>query len=470
VSVALLTLLAPVTARAQVPGAASPARLTTPTEPEASSTVSSRWSSKIYGFVEIDVVRDSTQAFPDLGGWVSTAIPKSTTYAGSRGRTQASARNTRLGLLMEAPRYAGIGAIGTLEADFMGAQSADTSELGFTSALLRLRVASLLLKNRFVDVELGQGWVVFGFQPFFLPASPFLLPVPGEVFKRDVQLKLSRTFTSRPVDFQIAASANRPPQRDSELPDVHAGVRLTFNGWKGAHTPGSDGQRLVGGAVDGLTLAVSAAGRRFRVTDFEGTAAGTYPDPKSSSPKNGFGIVADALLPIIPASSLEDRGNALTAIGQFSLGSGYADLLGGLVSNLGGPASGAAPYPAVPNSPDRYAPNIAPGLVTYDNTGKLHTIDWQTFLVGMQYYLPPAGNVFVAASYAEARSKNVADWADPGQVPLIFDKTRYFDASLFWDIVPAVRVAGSYQYLQQRFANGDKAHNDRVELSGYYWF
>ena len=440
---------------------------------EASSPnqVVSKWTTKVYGFIEFDAVHDSTQAYNDLGGWTTTAIPQSYNYAGSHDRTQFSARNSRFGFLVGTPEYGGIRATGTLEADFMGNQANDATESSLiTNGALRLRVASILVQSDYVDVLLGQGWSLFGFQPFFLPASPFLLPVPGEVFKRDAQLRLSHTFKSKAVDFELGVSANRPPQRDSGVPDLQGGMRLTLNDWKGVHTPGTDGQRLVGSGLDGLTIAVSGTGRRFRATNFQATAAGTYADPRSSNSANGYGLAVDAMIPVIPAATVEDKGNALTLNGQFSTGTGYADLLGGLVSNMGGPATSATPYPAVPNSPDRYQPNVQPGLVTYDNAGGLHTINWQTFLVGVQYYLPPSGRVFVSANYAQAHSNNVAQWADPGQVASIYDKTQYVDGNLFWDVTPALRLAASYQYLKQSFANGSTAHNTRTELTGYLWF
>ena len=437
----------------------------------SANTVLSKWSTKVYGFIELDAVHDSTQAYNDLGGWNTTAIPQSYSFAGSHDRTQFTARNSRFGFLIGTPDWGGVRATGTLEGDFMGNQPSDASESSLISnGAFRLRVASILLQSEYVDVLLGQGWSLFGFQPFFLPASPFLLPVPGEVFKRDAQIRVSHTFKSKPVDFEVGVSANRPPQRDGGLPDIQGGLRLTLNDWKGIHTPGTDGQRLVGSGLDGLTLSVSGAGRRFRVTDFQSTATGTYPDPRGANEKNGYGVVADAMIPVIPASSVENKSNALTLTGQFSTGTGYADLLGGLVSNGGGPATSAAAYPAVPNSPDRYAPNIQSGLVTYDNTGGLHTINWQTFLVGAQYYLPPRGHVFVSANYAQAKSNNVAKWADPGQIASIYDKTQYLDGNLFWDVTPALRLAGSYQYLKQTFANGSSAHNTRTELTGYLWF
>ena len=436
------------------------------------SIVVGQWRSKIYGFVEIDVVHDSTQAFPDLGGWLSTAIPKSYNYAGSRDSATATARNSRFGIVINPPDVASITPTLTLEADFMGAQPAGVSETSFiTNPAFRLRVAAMQLESNVVDVLIGQGWELFGLQPFFAPATSFLLPVPGEAWKRDLQIQIRHTFETRPIDLQFGISANRPPQSASGMPDMQGAMRLFVNGWKGIHTPGTDGQRVVGTSLDSLAIGVSGSARRFRVSAFEPTAQGTTPDPRSSNAATGYAIAIDAHLPIVPASSVVNRSNALTLTGEMTTGTGYADLLGGLVSNGGGVAAPASSYPMIPGSPDLYVPNIQPGLVTYDNLGNLHTIDWTTFVVGVQYYLPVAsGKVFVSANYAETRSANVASWADPGQLPFIFTKTRYYDANLFWDISPSIRTVLSYQYYRQTFADGETAHNVRTEMSAYFWF
>jgi hypothetical protein len=431
-----------------------------------------QWSTRIYGFADVDFIHDSTQAFNDLGGMLTAAIPKNYDYTGSRDKMWATARNSRLGVLVRAPDFAGIRPTFTLEGDFMGNQPAGVSEQALvTNAAFRLRLAAIQLDNDTLNVLVGQAWDLFGFQPYFVPASDCLQPLPGAVSKRDIQLRLTHTFKTQPLDIQLGISGNRPPQAAAGVPEGQAGLRVFVNDWRGLHTPGLDGQRTVGTTADPLTLAVSGSFRHFRVADFEATTAGSLPDNQYSSYANGYAIAANALIPVIPRSSAIDRSNALTLTGEFTTGTGYADLLGGLVSNQGGPDAPVATYPMVVGSPDLYVPNIDNGLVTYDNNGNLHTIDWTTFVVGAQYYLPfLSGRIYVSVNYAEAHSDNVASWADPGQTPFIFDKTQYYDGNAFWDISPSIRTVLSYQHYQQTFADGEMAHNDRVEWSWFYWF
>ena len=431
-----------------------------------------QFRTRVYGFGEVDFLHDSTQSFGDLGGQQSTAMAKNYDYAGSRGKFVATARNSRLGVLVNAPEFAGFRPTFTLEGDFMGNGPSDSTEsAAVTMGPFRLRLAAIQLEHEAVTLLVGQAWDLFGFQPFFSPASDFLLPVPGGVQKRDVQMRVSRIFHTAPVDVEVGLSANRPPQSEAEVPEGQAGLRFTLNGWRGVHTPGTDGQRIVGSAVDGLSIAVSGSARRFRVSDFEPTPLGTSPDPRSSNSASGYAVAVNALVPILPAASPTNRANALTLTGEFTTGTGDADLLGGLVSNGGGPNAPNSAYPMIPGSPAPYVPNIDPGLVTYDNTGNLHTIEWTTFVVGAQYYLPFAsGRFFVTGNYAEAHSDNVAKWGDPGQIPFIFTKTRYGDGNVFWDLSTSVRAVVSVQYYEQTFADGESAHNVRTELSWFFWF
>ncbi len=40
---------------------------------------------------------------------------------------------------------------------------------------------------------------------------------------------------------EIAIAASRPPQRDSYVPDVQAGLKFNLNNWKGVATAGGTG-------------------------------------------------------------------------------------------------------------------------------------------------------------------------------------------------------------------------------------
>jgi hypothetical protein len=48
--------------------------------------------------------------------------------------------------------------------------------------------------------------------------------------------------------------------------------------------------------------------------------------------------------------------------------------------------------------------------------------------------------------------------------------SRYIDANLFWDVTPAVRVGGSFQYTTVEYIDGEKPHNMRTMGQAVYVF
>jgi hypothetical protein len=420
------------------------------------------WRATLYGFVQADAMNDSTRSYSDSIG--SSIVARDETYAGHVGRTQFSIRNTRLGFALESPVIGGVTASAIFEGDLFGNQPGsppDVSEASyFNSPTFRIRHAYLRLEDDYVDVWAGQTYYLFGWQNYFFPCTLEYLGLPNEAFGRTTQVRLAHTFRSSAVDVDLAVAALRPAQRDSEIPDGNAGLRLSLNHWKGISTPGN-----VGTTALPLSLGVSAAVRDFKVNSF------TPPPPQGSNSTVGWGVSVDALLPLIPAKDADDRGNKLTLTGTFVTGSGIADLV-----NAGGGAS----FPTLPNpaqiSPAPvYSPDVDNGLVTFDNAGVLHTIDWQTFMAGIQYYLPPTGRVILAANYTEGFSRNMAQLYPRGGAEInlptrVARLSRYADANVFFDVTPAVRIGGSFQYTATEYVDGETPRNLRWMASALYVF
>lgn len=420
-----------------------------------------RWSLTFYGFIEADYIADSTRSYGDAIG--STLVARSDTYEGQVGRTQFSMRNTRLGLKFESPEVGGVSPSAVLEGDFYGPNSsADSSEHAmYTSPTFRVRHAYLSLKTAYIDVLAGQTYDVFGWQNYFFPMSAEFLGLPNQVFSRNTQFRLSHTFgKGGPVSVDLALSAVRPAQRDSGIPDANAGLRFSVEGWKGITTPGSSGTIALP-----LSIGVSGVARRYRVDAF------APPPTQTSNSTTGWGVSVDALLPIIPASDANDRGNRLTLTGSFVTGTGIADL----ITAGGGARFPTLPNPAQANPPPEYEGNIDPGLVSFDTRGVLHTIDWQAFKVGLQYYLPPTGRLIFSANYTYAHSKNMADLFLRGgsEIELlghVADSSQYADVNLFWDATPAVRFGLSGQYTEVEYRDKNKPHNLRGMALALYAF
>ena len=441
------------------------------------------WKLTIYGFAEADFMLDSTRSFNDsLNNGVVAHIQ---TQAGEKARLQATIRNSRLGFKVETPELSGIRSSVVLEFDLFGNQpsinsgggSGSTTEAAyFNNAAFRVRHAYLKIEDDFVDVLAGQTYYLLGWQNYFFGASCGFLGLPNELFNRTVQLRLSHTFATNPINVEIAAGAFRPAQRDSVLPDGQGGLRIAVNHWKGITTPGSGGT----GAL-AASIGVSGLVRSLKVDPHA-------PLPAPQIPLIGWALAVDALIPIIPAKDSTDRGNALTLTGEFVTGTGDADQYTGMTAGATMPnvyplpdltpesASGAAtPQPATGAAPlvgAPYTPNVDPGLVAFDGNDYLHTINWRTFIVGIQYYLPPRGRVFISGNYSQGKSNNIANYYHPGartqpwvNSMAVFQSSRYVDGNIFFDITRVIRTGLSYQRVDQNLADGTSAHNNRFELT-----
>jgi hypothetical protein len=431
-----------------------------------------RFSITFYGFVEADYIYDTTRSYNDSIG--NDIVARDDTYAGTVGRTQFSMRNTRLGFAFQAPVISGLHPSALVEGDFFGHQTSPpggSENTYFDSPLFRIRHAYLKLDGGPVDLLFGQTYDVFGWQNYFFPASVEFLGLPNMVFSRNTQLRVSRTFgADGPVSVDLAASANRPPQRDSEVPDLEAGLRISLNRWKGITTPGN-----VRTIAAPLSIGVSGIGRQFKLDAY------APPPTQKSNTVRGWGVSVDALVPVIPASDGNDRKNRLTLTGSYVIGTGIADLL---------TTGGGAAFPTLPNSmqqspPPVYTPDIDPGLVTFDVSTQLaHTIDWYAYRVGLQYYLPIFdGRMMFAANYTYSHSNNLhllfpAGGQEEGLLQTIADTSIYADGNLFFDATPSIRFGISGQYTQVYYlpqpqfsdSTTEKPHNIRGMGQAVYVF
>jgi hypothetical protein len=424
---------------------------------------SQRWTLTIFGFVEADYITDTTRSYNDsIGG---TLVARSDTYAGTVGRTQFSMRNTRLGMAFTAPTVGGVRSSALIEGDFFGNQPGsppDVSESSYyDSPTFRIRHAYLKLQTDVVDIVAGQTYDVFGWQNYFFPCTVEFLGLPNMLFSREPQLRVARTFgADGPVSLDVAVSAVRPGQRDSEVPDFDGGLRISFNDWKGITTPGNVGTQALP-----LSIGVSGRARQFKVDAF------TPPPTQASNHIMGWGFSVDALIPIIPAADANDRGNRLTLTGSFVMGTGIADL----INSGGGAQFPILPNPAQANPPPLYTGDVDNGLVTFDAAGVLHTINWQAFRSGLQYYLPGSGRFIVSVNGTYSHSNNMAQLFPMGGAEIellgsVADKSLYGDANLFWDATPTVRLGLSGQYTEVHYLDGEQPHNIRGMGQAVYVF
>jgi hypothetical protein len=410
-----------------------------------------RWSTTMYGFVETDVIVDSTQSLNDLAG--NGLIARPGTYAGEHPRTMFGVRHSRIGFRLRAPEFHGIRASAMLEMDFLGNQPPSSTEAAiFTNPAFRVRHFLLRIETPIVDVLVGQFWHLFGGQPAYFPSTVQIQGVVGEVYGRTPQVRISRTLRTDAVNVEIAVAATRPPERDSAMPEGEAGLRLSVNRWTGVQTVGATGT-----AVAPFSIAVTGDVRRISVPEFSAT-------PRNSADATGWGVAAGTFIPLVPGR-VERRNNALAIHAEFAYGVGTADLYTGL---NGGVSSPALPNPTSATPPPTYASNLDPGIATFTADGTLHLVQWLSTVVGVQYYLPVFdGRVWLSANYARMQSSNSAQLGATTQPRVAID---WFDVNVFGDVLPAVRLGLEYALTADHYADQVNAFNHRVQFAAFYLF
>jgi hypothetical protein len=443
-------------APAAPPAAMTPAANAIPEEfgiPPGFTFSIGKFKSTLYGFVEADNIYDSTRSFVDLPGMNAISAPN--TASGDDGRYQMSIRNSRLGYKIESPEWHGLRASGQLEMDFFGNQPGtppDTStgyaeSAFFNNPTFRVRHAVLKLDNDYVTLWFGQTWELVGWQSDFQPNTVEIQGVPGELYSRTMQVRALHDFHFGNVGtLSIAVAALRPPQMDAAIPDFQAGIKFTLDQYTGMQTVGSTGSGIRPAGVG-----FSGALRTYKLLNGETV--------DSTSTNTGWAGAADIMIPIIPAK--KQKAWALTFLGEYVDGSGDADLY----TSLKGGASAGAPAGA----PASYSADIDPGLAGWSTTtNTVQTIDWQTFILSAQFYLPPDGRLWLAGSYSNSLSDNIGNFGKPTGV---FFHEIWWDVDFFADVIPnAVRLGVEFQNYQQTYGGGVQAQDLRGQLSAWYIF
>jgi hypothetical protein len=248
-------------------------------------------------------------------------------------------------------------------------------------------------------------------------------------------------------------------------------------------------------SIQPLSLALTGDYRTFVVPAIDSLV------PTKSVTTTSTSLAADAFVPVLPATK-EHRDNALSLTGELVYGAGISDLYTGL--------NGGLSFPFIPNNTasntlPTWPQNIDNGLVDYDiNQGgfALHPIQWTSYVVGLQYYLPAlGGKVWISGNYSHMQSRDstflgnysgAADFArsltaamgGTGVNAPVTSQAYYFqtsaaqvrssedwwDANLFYDPVPSIRVGLELAEFIDHYVDGFTATNVRGQLSGYFLF
>lgn len=429
------------------------------------SVVFGKWATTIYGFVDADTMYDSTRSFNDLAGSSIIAAPGTT--AGNNGRWTSGIRNSRFGLRLKAPEVGGVRGSGVIETDWLGAQlpietgpypgNLSPEPYGsegtyFTSPTMRIRHAYVKVESAYVDILVGQYWSLFGWGPIYQPGTVQIQGIPGEIYARNPQIRLSHTFKSDAVSLDLAVAAFRPVQRDSGTPDGQAGIKFNVDAYKGAQTSGATGSSIVP-----MSIAVSGLLRHVAVNDFNVPASNTNTKDLTMS-----AVAVDGFVPIVPARSMKDKDNAFSLQGEFASGYGIADMYTNLNGGVGFPSP----------TTGSYVPNIDQGIVSFDGAGNLHAIQWTTYNIGAQYTLPGVdGKLLLTGNYTHQESANSHYYTfGASNAAKVLHAEDFFDVDLFYDPVPGVRFGADYANFNDSMVSGLRAINHRVQFSGYFIF
>jgi hypothetical protein len=429
--------------------------------PHEGTVVMGKWATTLYGFVDIDSIWDSTRSLNDLPGAPGIARPQSAGggLAGENSRFTFGARNSRIGFRMKAPEFGGgVRASAQLEMDFLGTQlpvGNGQPYLGseaayFTNPTFRIRHMNFKLETPVVDIMMGQYWQLFGWQPLFQPNTVELQGIPGELYARTPQLRISKTVKAYPVTLEIAIAAVRAVQRDNGFPDGEGGIRLSIDSWTGVQTIGQNGTQ-----ISPLSIAATGLVRRVSVNSFAA--------PKTTTELNTSAVAVDAFVPIIPGTK-QNMANSLSIHGEFTTGYGDADMFTGQTGGLTVPTVGGAVFNA----------DIDPGIVGWDAAGGIHGIQWTTVLGGLQYYLPGCdGKAWITGNYSHIQSANIGDYTAVlanGTKTSVYKGYDWFDAMVFVRPVPPVLFGLEYANFNTLYLDQVHSINHRVQLSGFYIF
>jgi hypothetical protein len=435
----------------------------------APTFVLGRFVTTFYGWLQGDFIHDSQRIVTDQwGGHPTLQLPNAplpaNTVAGAatNGRTVFGARGTRLGFRLSAPAIDGTRVSGNVEFDFLGNQPAITgvvprqpqavnnpniTESGFfVNATPRIRQAFVKIDTPVVSVWVGQTWSLIGFEAAFFPTSVQYQGLPGQLFSRNPQLRLSRVVDAGAASVEVAAAVQRPPQLDSEIPDFQGGLKLNFTDWTGVQTLGATGT-----TVSPASIAVSGALRRFK-----------FARTISADPAFGFAtgkiIAADAFIPIIPVKA---RGPlSVAVIGEATTGEGASDLFTGLT----GGAQIGQPTPL-----NAQTANVA-AIQDGDNGpvgwvgNSLQTVNWRTLLVGLEIHTGP---LVLAGNYSNVYSNNVQSFTGAN-----WNRNMWWNACALVDVGSGFRFGAEFaRTLQRKTAVGHPLANEsRVFVSGFFIF
>ena len=427
------------------------------------------WKVTVGGYIEMDAIHDSTRSFGEVMGNGPVARSRES-LNGLDGRTQFSIRDTRLGFQFEAPEVDGWKSKAYYEFDFLGfdpspgsaTTSANNTEAGyFNSPTLRTRHVYFQTENNGFSVLVGQTWNLFGWQGTYFVPTQQVMGVPGEAYNRTSQVKVQKNYDMGENTVQAAISADRPVQRDGNLPDIEAGLRWVHNG----RSSGFNGSQTGVQKVQPMSLATTGTWRQFK-----SPSVATVADGNQSS-VSAWAMSAEALLPIIASSDNKDVSNTLTLGGEYTFGKGYADQFGGFTGGMSSPLTNNGASTAAEKNV-----NLDGGIGGFDASNNFGLVKLRTWNAWLQYHLAAASRTWFSVGYTNLYSSNISNFTTAANTAKFangayaYNKDEMYFGNVGHDFTNQIRASFEYAYTQTTYVDTTVAPNNRFQLNGYFVF
>lgn len=393
------------------------------------------------GFIQLDAIHDSTRSLTEIPA--NTAIAPATTSDGANGRSQFSARASRLRVTANGPTVNSWGTQGILEIDFFGAQSGVSEGAFFGNSLPRMRHAAFFVTKPGWQLLVGQFWNVFGMPDAYLPTTVAFRPPVGVAFGRTPQVRLTHDLIDGDsFKTSLVAAIVRPTQRDSEVPNLDFAARFFLKKYQSKWA-------IPFRAVHLEPASITVSGT-FRGIGFPSSVSS-----KTTSIGNGF--AADFMIPILPASDVHSM--SLTWTGEVAAGSGIGDLYTGFSANL----------PALATSKSATQPNLDAGIAgVRTDTGALELVKVFAANTTLQFH-PGDWDTFFNIYYGTIHSSN-ASLLTPDAGKTIYSQLHSVGLNVFHDFTDQIRLGVEYMAMQTIYVSASSATNHRMQVSGWFSF
>ena len=78
--------------------------------------------------------------------------------------------------------------------------------------------------------------------------------------------------------------------------------------------------------------------------------------------------------------------------------------------------------------------------------------------------------MWISGNYSHMNSSDIEALATDSTKAKIFNKSDFADGNFFVDATQSIRFGLEYAWFRQTYLDGTKAHNHRVQFSGFYIF